>query len=91
MNYDDLSNYMICHFKEALRRDSIWFWLCPDILITDGSVTNLVSMIDSDDCCVGTPVFRVNRNEFLKKFSNKDNSKENILDLSFKYFFFLML
>ncbi|MAV82996.1 MAG: hypothetical protein CMI90_06005 [Pelagibacteraceae bacterium] len=87
MNYDNLSSYMICHFEESIKRDSIWFWLCPDILITDGSVTNLVSMIDSNDCCVGTPVFRVKRSEFLREFKNKDNTKENILMLSFKHFF----
>ncbi len=87
MSIDNHSSYLICHFEEAIKRDSIYFFLTPDILITDGSVTNLVSMIDSNDCCVGTPVFRVKRSEFLQEFKNKDNTKENILMLSFKYFF----
>ena len=87
MNYDHLSKYMIYHLKESIKRNAIWFWLCSDILITDGSVTNLVSMIDSDDCAVGMPVFRVKRSEFLEEFKNKNNSKENILQLSFKNFF----
>jgi len=78
---------MVIHLQESIKRNAIWFWVCSDEIITDGAVTNLVSMVDSDDCCIATPVFRVEKKKFLNEFKNNDNTKKNVLELSFKYFY----
>ena len=69
-----LNQYLNKIYEQSVNENAIIWSAHPDHCYSNGSVSNLISMIDSDDCCIAAPHFRVDEDKFIKVF-NLNNSE----------------
>ncbi|MDB0003605.1 hypothetical protein N9E50_03045 [Alphaproteobacteria bacterium] len=91
-NYNDsmeatnLNKYLNKIYEQSIIENAIIWPANPDHCYSNGSVSNLLAMMDSDDCCIAAPIFRINEEEFLKNVNEVyDFNKFNVLEKSFEH------
>jgi len=86
MEVNLLHNYFNRLFEQSVKENAIIYTANPDHCYSNGSVSNLIAMMDSDDCCIAAPIFRINEEEFLKTFGEiYDFNKFDLLERSFEH------
>ncbi len=74
MESDKIDQYLIKIYEQSVKEDTIIWPANPDHSYSDGSISNVISMMDSDDCCIAAPIFRVDEDSFLKNFKKQEIS-----------------
>ena len=89
MSISMMHKYQIKMFEKSIDENAIIWPAHPDHCYSNGSISNMISMIDSDDCCIGAPIFRVEEDKFMQdiKVSNFLNSTpKEFINTSIKNF-----
>tara|TARA_B100001123_G_scaffold391902_1_gene470626 strand:+ start:511 stop:1590 length:1080 start_codon:yes stop_codon:yes gene_type:complete len=89
MESDKIKQYLIKIYEQSVKEDTIIWPANPDHSYSDGSISNVISMMDSDDCCIAAPIFRVDEDSFKKQIQSNDGlliSHNDFINISIKCF-----
>jgi len=80
---DMMSNYLIHSFKECIDNNSLWLCGQPDLIFSNGSVSNLVTLADGKGVSIATPTIRVSSESIGQLNSEISFESNDLVDLIF--------